>query len=547
MIANKYLYNLQGSPYINEAGWIDKLKNRFSKPVNSTNQTSNKNQLNQAELDFLKIVDSVCKMIISKLGEPDPNTDVEGNDLDVDAIAGNRSSDDGVVAIEEESHGIDIGDDSEGGRTTEKEVGNTEEEAGGWMNWFRGHFRKYRNFGLPLNVTKTVKLSNDKFKKISLKWSNKIHRNRILVLWENEEKENDEKSGDTVAIEEAVNIPNENKTGEIVMFEFWDDQINPNSPSYVNPSVKFLLESANKNSNLIKKIKDSNELNAIESKYSVPLFKSLLGGVEQKWTEYKGIKEDPEKIKFIFDPNEKSIKFNNRDGKPQVFKLDVISSILSGKNPEDINLIETGKDFGQFVMALKNAGFDPNILKREDAKENYNEAVKANGNVDIKPAEVDIFEIPNIQNAVKALLTLNKCKNEKEAREYIKLVVDANGTGLSTEEYVRKALKEPTPVDTGTPVNPPPSNIREPEIKNKPTSPSKPSNVSYSTFAEKAISKFPEIKTIIDRKLKDGIDKGTLDTVLSKIANLNSKADITKYASDLDKLTEHYKLINLLK
>ena len=81
--------------------------------------------------------------------------------------------------------------------------------------------------------------------------------------------------------EEPIRKP----TNEIVLFKFFDDQINPKSPSF-NPNTNLItlfLEQANPYSNLIDKIKHDSRL---VSK-SKELTNSLYHVVEQKWTEFK--------------------------------------------------------------------------------------------------------------------------------------------------------------------------------------------------------------------------------------------------------------------
>ena len=44
----------------------------------------------------------------------------------------------------------------------------TEEEAGGWLLWFRGHYKKFRTFGLDLNISKNIQMSDGHWKIIKL-------------------------------------------------------------------------------------------------------------------------------------------------------------------------------------------------------------------------------------------------------------------------------------------------------------------------------------------------------------------------------------------
>jgi len=593
MISNKYLHNLRGSPFITELDWINEfkytdlknptpskdpnmdkfknikpvkkidLKNPLNKqklklsPKDNGNKLklnpnySNKNKLKlgsdlgPTELDFIKIIDEVCKMIITKMKDA---AGVENQSKPTTSISTVKNKEgDNSYSIEEIIKELEDDEEAGGGRLSNKPVAKTEEEAGGWLLWFRGHYKKFRTFGLDLNISKNIQMSDGHWKIIKLKWSNKVHRNRILVLWSEDPEKLKNLSHTSSELEEAeINKPVPKTQGEIVLFEFWDDQINKNSPSYVEPSVKFLLETANRNSNLIKRIVNSKEFTKIEKDYSIPLYDSFLAGVEQKWMEYKGFKIDPEKVKFKFDPVKNVIQFDDVDGDPQRFSLEVISSILAGKNPNDENLKATGKDFGQFVIALKNANFDASLLTDPDAIQNYGEAESGDGNVE--PVEDDIFNIPAIKDAVLALTTLGY--KEKDVKIWMRQVVNNNGTSLKSDEYVEKVLapnKKPNP-DPSTELST--NNISTP-VKNEPVEPVKspnppqPSNIKYSKTQDIYIKKYPQLKPIIDKKLQSGYDSDKIDKFLINFRRQGKRRNIEKSTSKLDTL-EEYNLLNLV-
>ena len=424
-----YYENLEGSPYINEAAmdYINKLKNAGSnfwnkfKGNKSTKQTQ---ELSNTDKDFIKIVEKISEMIIRKI-DNDLKTNHKAklpnkmpDDVDMSNVnkfvSTNKGYDSSAKQYDTQQSNLqntsDASDDmmvsedaadistdtSGGGRLSKKPLAANEKKAGGWLNWFEGHYNKYRTFGLPLDISDVVKLSNGKSKNITLKWSNNKHDNKILVTWTNvidnpykpitnkndlvnynkQSKAQNASLGSSELEEKFERTDEEKKSGTFTIFKFYDDQINPKSPSYQSPSIALLLTQANRYSKIIDKIKNAPEL----QKLAAPLFDCFYEVSKGKWSEWKGHKINPEEVTFTLVG--KDIKFDGVDGKPHIINPEMISSILSrGKgveNPEnetdeDPNFEMTGLKFDDFIEKLKKAGFKSEDLKNADAKREYGE------------------------------------------------------------------------------------------------------------------------------------------------------------------------------
>ena len=364
---NNYLENLKGSPYIDEASLnpINKVKTGVSNFINkfkngSTSQrpvqTSQSNPSsqpaaqsnpnnpsvnvsNESQLNFLKIVEKVCEMLNRKI-ESDPSMDKQEEPQAVEDPTKKYAS------VEKSGGNVPLQEDDKPEKTNSRDttklnVANNEEKAGGWLNWFQGHYAKSRKFGLDLNIEDEVVLSGNKIKKLKLKWSNASHENRIIVLWENnqekmnvlslaqQEKEKaigyaeKEKAGGNVPFEESITEAEHTpERGEFMIFMFYDDQVVPSSPSFKNPTIGMLLHQANPRSNLVMAVMSNKKL---ESE-SPRLISNLHHVVEKKWKEFKGHKKDTE------------VDIEKKDGKLffQGKELE-LNDVLAGLNSGDKN------------------------------------------------------------------------------------------------------------------------------------------------------------------------------------------------------------------
>ena len=368
---NKYLDNLRGSPYINEAGlnpinkiktgvsnFVNKFKNgstaqqpvnKPAAPIAAINKNPNaaltptvKPNLNtgiseESKTNFLKIVEKVCEMINKKI-ESDPSEvskppiETPSPEQNLNKFVGsgptyknqlNKYKADAEAEYAKKIKAsysptgkktgkkLDEADESKSRNTTTLNVANNEAKAGGWLNWFQGHYNKSRKFGLDLNIEDRVELSGGKIKKLRIKWSNSSHENRIIVMWENDNKFYDKRSLSVkppqiknkpptqggvydVSLQEAIDEADvkshDVNRGEFCIFMFFDDQIIPSSPSYKNPTIGMLLHQANPRSNLVSAVMSNPEL---ENK-SPRLIGNLYHVVEKKWKEFKGHKRDNE-------------------------------------------------------------------------------------------------------------------------------------------------------------------------------------------------------------------------------------------------------------
>ena len=443
-MSSDYYENLEGSPYINEAAmdYINKLKNagsnfinkfKGSKPYSQNNPNPKPTQeLSSTDKDFIKIVEKVSEMLIAKIKTdlktnhnseykekyPNEKSDDPEQINNIDNFVNNKNKP-GYNQLKNKeieadrdrlmgNFGESINEEDEsqdkGFRSTTLAVSDNEEDAGGWLNWFRGQKRKSNQFGLDLGVEDTVKLHDGKLKDLKLKWSNNNHKNKIIVIWNNnnfyrkdaekdlqsfhranKEKEravNTNASMGSAELEE--NIESSKNPGEFIIFEFYDDQINPKSPSYQEPSIALLLTQANRYSKIVDRIKTSPEL----KKLSAPLFEWLYEVVKQKWTEFKGHDINPETLKFKLNKHG-NILYVDINGETESLTPIMINSILEGgENTKDVNFNNTGLSFNVFISKLKDAGF-PSEKLSVDAKKVYDGEKTIDNPVDNKIPPAD--------------------------------------------------------------------------------------------------------------------------------------------------------------
>ena len=152
MSDNQYLDNLKGSPYINESGmdYLKKIKTAGSNFINKFRGSPaaaptqlNTSGLTPQENDFVKIVETVCDILVDKINKDlkvnhdidetptEPNQPKPTPSIDIDknyraSMTGNKTS------ITEK---VDIDDmeTSDGKSTTKLYVADTEDKAGGWL------------------------------------------------------------------------------------------------------------------------------------------------------------------------------------------------------------------------------------------------------------------------------------------------------------------------------------------------------------------------------------------------------------------------------
>lgn len=572
-----YYENLEGSPYINEAAmdYINKLKNagsnflnkfKGSKQPQQNNPTKAPQELSNTDKDFIKIIEKVSEMLIAKINtdlknnhksewaekHPDQSektpSDTLGNidnlvnksapqynkikskeaeiEADRDRLMGhsyNESVDDNLKK-----------DDSDMDAGTKLHVASTEEKAGGWLNWFRGQYRKSIKFGLDLNLEDKVTMSNGTDKVVKLKWSNVNHKNRIIVNWSTigkgeilkkyqqnpnkykfpSNKWDDENGQNPYTISEDVNDEATKNSGEFVIFEFYDDQINPKSPSYNAPSIELLLTQANRYSKIIDRIKSSSEL----QKISVPLFECLYSVIEQKWTEFKGHKVNPEDIKFKM-VNNGYVEYVGIDGETNTMSPHIINSILlGGENSTSADFKNTGLGFQDFIDKLKKSGFREEYLTGDDAKKIFSGQVGSTNNVNATP---------NIQDAIIALTTLGWSKDKAE--KTISGIVSVVGDNKSTEFYTHKAL------------NP------NAKVEYEPESSSQTSTASNVNTPEKLSDNAPKVE-IEGNKITYGDKTYKIGSFLPPklLSIIKSNPELFKKYTTKNNIKEQYSLMNLI-
>jgi hypothetical protein len=573
-MSSDYYENLEGSPYINEAAmdYINKLKNagsnflnkfKGSKPYSQNNPNPKPTQeLSNTDKDFIKIVEKVSEILIKKINSDLKNnhksewaekhpeqsektpSDTLGNinklvttsaphynklkskeaeiEADRDRLMGNSFNE----SVEDNST-EDVSDSG-----TKLHVANTEEKAGGWLNWFRGQYRKSIKFGLDLNLEDKVTMSNGTDKVLKLKWSNINHKNKIIVNWTTIDKGeilkkyqekpdkfkfpsnkwDDENGKNPYTIDEEVNDTPVKNSGEFVIFEFYDDQINPKSPSYQEPSIELLLTQANRYSKVIDKIKTSPEL----QKLSVPVFECLYSVIEQKWTEFKGHKVNPEDIKFKMT-NNGYVEYTGIDGESNTMSPHIINSILlGGEESTSADFKNTGLGFQDFIEKLKKSGFREEYLTGDDAKKIFNGQEISNVNL-----------TPNIQDAITALTTIGWSKDKAE--KTISGIVSMFGDTKATEFYTHKALNPNAKVE----YEPKPNISQQTSSKEN-----KPEDLSNKT---------PEVE-IEGNKIKYGDKTYKIGSFLPPklLSIIKNNPELYKKYTTKNNIKEQYSLRNIL-
>ena len=401
MTDNQYLENLEGSPYLDE-GITDYLKKAKSAAVNFLNKiaentptpqpqnntqtqvpVNNQQQVKSGTIDddFVKIVLAVSDIIIKKIDD----------DLSASKELTKKKQEKELGNIKENT-----GDkNSEIDRSsTTKTVAKTEDEAGGWLSWFHGHYKKYRRGGLPFEKNADIIMSNGKKKEVSPIWSNNRSENKIIVKYKDVEPvttlpPTTQVKEDGSDAETSSAIDNRK---EFVMFKFYDHQLIPESVSYKSnpPTISLFLHQANPYSKLIDRIKDDPRL-ADKSKQ---LADALYHPIELKWKEFKGHKLNPEKLNFKLNTDRKGIVYHSiATGKPENMSMTLINSILSDglRNEhidDDKNLDNMGLGYDDFISCLKKAGLKPEDLLTDDAKL----AFKGKEGVKERPSELKKFD-----------------------------------------------------------------------------------------------------------------------------------------------------------
>lgn len=321
---------------------------------------------------------------------------------------------------------------------------------------FHSLYRKQRHFAIeipqstPLTYTNRVK---KQLNKLDVFWSNNSHENNIYVKHTPVKMDADQKD---------VMVP-AGKAGDVLIFKFGDDQVNPRNPQGNQFSIQRLLDQANKNSKIILgKVSKSNPQLILQlNKRQDSLQRALYATVSRKRMEFKP---------------KKAVSIQMKDGKAYykgnaVDKSDIKQKLFSSSIIEATNWLEAldSIDYFEFNPDMKadrnKADAILQMVKQDVLHSDAIQAVtKASANQDIAQIPVNTLitlakqellkqdALPqNAQDALKVLFTLGD-KDNKDSYERMRAVVSQLGTDSSVKDYVAAFKAEPNknPVTTTT-------------------------------------------------------------------------------------------------
>lgn len=286
--------------------------------------------------------------------------------------------------------------EQEGGEEPEETPSGEKHE---FLYNFHSLYRKQRHFAIdvPIHDKSKSKFVNRRTKTVSdiqVVWSNNSHENNIYVKY--------------TPVGEDKNIPaQKSKGGEILLFKFWDNQVNPRNPESNKFNVVELLSQANQNSTRLLTKANQNLVKEV-SKKTEELQRALYATVSRKRMEFK-----PKPFQLTQD-EQGNVSVVKRDGT----KVPVSKETLNAKlNDKDEKVRERWK------TALEKIGYKfPNQPEKDD---------------------VELDKIPAAMDAVKVLQSLQH--KFTPAAKAVQMAVEKLGDKASTEEYSKYALKLLTP------------------------------------------------------------------------------------------------------
>lgn len=289
-------------------------------------------------------------------------------------------------------------DPSADANTTEDDEGKSSE----FLYNFHSKYDKQRNFAIdvePLNSKlKYIKLSggNGKTKELNVIWSNKQHENEIYVKHTTVQIQDKEVGGELVTPLD--------KTEQVLIFRFWDDQVNPRRPQSKDFSVVKLLEQANPAAANLFSSAEPNIISRIEKK-TEQLSRALYATTYRKAMEFKR-----KLISLSFDEQGNLFRHKKNGTKEPITKAQ-LASYLDSKDPKERERWKTSLERIHYFEKF------PEILPKKS---------------------VTIDEIPAALDAVKALQSLGH--KSIPAMKAVQAAVDELGESASSEQYIKFAL-----------------------------------------------------------------------------------------------------------
>lgn len=173
---------------------------------------------------------------------------------------------------------VGTNDDTDNPTTTSKEEDVPEGEANEFLYNFHSLYRKQRHFAIrvpskELWFTNRVKNQLNTFEVV---WSNNSHENNIYVKYTPVKKT--EKGGEAVG-----------KSGNVIIFKFTDDQVNPRNPQSNQFNIPTVMEQANKTAGqILKKVSKTNPalIKALNERTGM-LQRALYATTSRKRMEFK--------------------------------------------------------------------------------------------------------------------------------------------------------------------------------------------------------------------------------------------------------------------
>jgi len=290
-------------------------------------------------------------------------------------------------------------------------TGDVEDDASGenheFLYNFHSLYRKQRNFAIdvPIHDKSKATFVNRRSKTtsdIQVTWSNASHENSIYVKY-------------TPRGEKKNEPATKSKGGQILLFKFWDNQVNPRNPESNKFSIKTLLTQANQGAD--KLIAGANpELIASTEKKTDQLQRSLYATVSRKRMEFK-----PKPFQLTHDDDGNVFRVK-RDGTTVAVSKEELKAHLTSKDASERE---------RWTSSLEKIGYFKKFPMDSTPKE-----------------EITIDKIPAAMDAVKALGTLGH--KSIASMKAVQSAVDELGPKASTEEYLKLALSKASGVTATT-------------------------------------------------------------------------------------------------
>lgn len=394
----------------------------------------------------------------------------------------------------------------------EKELGDEadEEATGEFIYDFHSLYRKQRHFTIDVTPTdgnlELFELSSKKTKRLKVVWNNNQHENNIYVKHTDVDvKDKKDDNGTTVK-----DIVPTGKTGQVLLFRFTDDQVDPRSPSSLagNKFITTIMERANPQLINIMSKADPKVVAKLAS-FNDALFRAFYATTTRKAMEFKR-----KEIPFEMDAEGNLFK-KTKKGKEPIPQSVVMAKIHSSDKAER----------ERWINSLTKAGYfdkHPDVMQGKTSEPN------------------DIADIPAAMDGVKALETMKIGK--MEALKAIKQAVQILGPKASSEDYTKQALKivkgvtpttppvsAPVSSPVSAPVSAPASSGKSPEPeKTAPTSPVEIKDDGTINFVD------PTTKKAVSRKYGTGLPSAIIHQINAD-PELKKKFDALKDKSNKKK------------